>query len=104
MNHLVITRFGRDAPASFTPSAPAFCRVAVSVRLSLRATTLVLVFSRTMVFSICTSSLVHGLGFLVFFAIAFSSESLRRGGAQFLPFVLMKRLFPSGAIATAVIA
>jgi hypothetical protein len=32
----------RHAPISFTPSAGAFCLVAVSVRLSLRATTLVL--------------------------------------------------------------
>jgi len=61
--------FRRDAPANLTPSAPAFCRVAVGVRLSLRVTTLVFVFSRTMLFSVRMSSLVHGLGFFVFFAI-----------------------------------
>jgi len=59
----------RWIPASFTPSAPAFCRVAVGVRLSLRATTLVFVFSRTIVFSIRTSSFVHGRDFFVFFTI-----------------------------------
>jgi hypothetical protein len=61
--------FGRD-PASFTPSMLAFCRVAPSVRLSLRATTLVFVFSRTSVFKRRTSSFVHGRGFFVAFAIA----------------------------------
>src|SRR5262249_19755749 len=58
--------FRRDAPARFTPSALAFCRVALYVRLSLRAITLVFVFSRVMVFSVWTSSLVHGLDFIVF--------------------------------------
>src|SRR5262249_44187326 len=62
-------------PASFTPRARAFCLVAVSVRLSLRATTVVFVFSRTSVFSIRTSSFDHGRGLLVIFAIAVSSVS-----------------------------
>ena len=51
------------------PSALAFCRVALAVRLSLRATTLVFVFSRSMVFSIRRSSFVQGRGFFVFFAV-----------------------------------
>jgi hypothetical protein len=65
--------FGRDAPASSTPSAPAFCRVALCVRLSLRAIVAVAVFSRTMVFNIRTSSLVHRRDLLVCFAITWLS-------------------------------
>jgi hypothetical protein len=76
------TRFGRDAPASFTPSAPAFCRVAPYVRLSLRAITLVFVFSRTMVFNVRTSSLVHGRDFFVFFAITRSFLSVSQKAAR----------------------
>ena len=67
------TLFPCDAPASFTPSARAFCRVAVSVRLSLRATMLVFVFSRTSVFSMLMSSFVQGRGF---FVVAFSFSIL----------------------------
>jgi hypothetical protein len=69
--------FLRD-PASLTPSAVAFCRVALSVRLSLRATTPVFVFSRTSVFNMRTSSFVQGRGFAVFFAILVSSVSACR--------------------------
>jgi hypothetical protein len=69
--------FGRG-PTSFTPSTLAFCRVAPSLRLSLRATTLVLVFSRTSVFKRRTSSFVHGRGFLVAFAIAVSPNESKK--------------------------
>src|SRR6516225_7306610 len=51
------------------PSALAFCRVAVGVRFSLRATVLVFVFSRTSVFSMRTSSFVHARDLFGFFAI-----------------------------------
>src|SRR5712664_986519 len=64
--------FRGDVP-SLTPSMLAFCCVARMVRLSSRAITLVFVFSRAMVFSTRTSSLVHGRGFFVFFAIALST-------------------------------
>jgi hypothetical protein len=59
----------RFDPASFTPSVSAFCRVAPTVRLSLRATTVVFVFSRAMVFNIWTSSLVQGSRGFLFFTI-----------------------------------
>jgi hypothetical protein len=45
------------------------------VRLRLRATTPVFVFSRTSVFNILTSSFVQGRGFAVFFATDVSSVS-----------------------------
>ena len=64
----------REMP-SLTPSPFAFCRVAPSVRLSLRAITVVFVFSRASVFSVRTSSFVHGRSF-VFFAILFPRASV----------------------------
>jgi hypothetical protein len=83
--------FRCSALTNFTPSRLAFCLVALSVRLSLRVTPLVFVFSRTSVFKRRTSSVVHG--FFVVFAITialallgwppqrlgrrFSGESLR---------------------------
>jgi hypothetical protein len=63
-------------PASFTPSVLAFCRVAPAVRLSLRATSVVFVFSQAMAFNIWTSSLVQdSRGFLFFTIERFISES-----------------------------
>jgi hypothetical protein len=63
-SRLAVALLFRWDPANFTPIMLAFCRVAPSVRLSLRATTLVFVLSRAMVFSIRTSSLVQGFLFL----------------------------------------
>ena len=62
--------FRLDVPDSFTPSVNAFCCVARKVRFSLRAITVVWIFSRTSVFSMPMSSFVHGRNFVVFFAIA----------------------------------
>jgi hypothetical protein len=58
----------RPAP-NVTPSLIACWYVAPTLRFSLRAITLVFVFSRASVFSIRTSSFVHGRIFVVFFAI-----------------------------------
>jgi len=72
-----VLAFRRDAP-SLTPSELAFCCVAVTERLSLRAMMVVFAFSYASVLSIRTSSFVHGLAFFVVFAIALSSESKNR--------------------------
>jgi len=69
--------FRLDVP-NLTPSMLAFCCVAVTERLSLRAMMVVFAFSYASVLSIRTSSFVHGLAFFVVFAIALSSESKNR--------------------------
>src|SRR6516162_8761281 len=59
----------RPAP-SITPNLIAFWYVAPRLRFSLRAITVVFIFLRARVFSVQTSSFVHGRSFNVFFAIA----------------------------------
>jgi hypothetical protein len=56
-------------PPRVTPSLIAFCFVAWGVRFSLRAITVVFVFSRASVFNVFTSSFVHGRSFTFFAAI-----------------------------------
>jgi hypothetical protein len=63
-------------PPNITPSLIACCFVAPSVRFNLRAITVVFVFSRASVFSVRTSSFVHGRSFVVFFAILFPMPAL----------------------------
>jgi hypothetical protein len=52
-------------PPSITPSLIAFSYVAPTLRFSFRAITLVVTFSRASVFSVRTSSFVHGLSFAI---------------------------------------
>jgi hypothetical protein len=62
----------REMPTD-TPSAVALAYVAPRVRFSFRAITNVFVFSRASVFSVRTSSSVHGRGFVVFAILSPSS-------------------------------
>jgi hypothetical protein len=64
----------REMPTD-TPSAVALAYVAPRVRFSLRAITIGFVFSRASVFSVRTSSFVHGRTF-AFFAILFPMPAL----------------------------
>jgi hypothetical protein len=57
-------------PPSVTARADALCCVAATLRLSLRAITVVFVFSRASVLSVRTSSFVHGRLRVIFFAIS----------------------------------
>jgi hypothetical protein len=71
----VHSRFLRPPP-SVTPNLIAFWCVAPTLRLSLRAITVVFVFSRARPFNIRTSSFVHGRTFKGFFAISVPHASM----------------------------
>jgi len=72
---LLHRRFLRPPP-SVTPNLIAFWCVAPTLRLSLRAITLVFVFSRARPFNIRTSSFVHVRTFKGFFAISVPHASM----------------------------
>jgi hypothetical protein len=79
----IVSLFLPRPPPSITPRADALCCVATTLRLSFRAITVVFVFSRASVFSMRTSSFVHGRLRVIFFAMFLPTSFMLRycGGA-----------------------